>query len=147
MIFCFSSESSKFGVCRASRRVITSAYGIITLLRHSMCIYTVQLNLNLTLACTVPTSKNTRSACAQPGPRVFADLHANGNPLHVTRERTVHEDASLGKRYTPASMSNMQVTRVHVSKKGDTQVHLPLSIGALWYLRGINHHSIGLFTR
>ena len=81
----------------------------------------------------------------------FVDLHANGNPLHVTRERTVHKDASLGKRYTPASTSNTssntQVTRVHASKKGDMQVRLPLSIGALWYLRGINHHSIGLSTR
>ena len=55
----------------------------------------------------------------------FVDLHAHGNPLCVTRERTVHEDASLGKRYTPASTSNMQVTRVHESKKGDTQVCLP----------------------
>ena len=77
----------------------------------------------------------------------FVDLHANGNPLRVTHERTVHEDASLGKQYTPASTSNTQVTRVHASKKGDTQVCLPLSIGALWYLCGINHHSIGLSTR
>ena len=108
---------------------------------------TVQLDLTLTLTCAVPASKNTRSACAQPGLRVFVDLHANGNPLLVTRERTVHEDASLGKRYTPASTSNTRVTRVHTSKKGVTQVRLPLSIGALWYLRGINHHSIGLSTR
>ena len=108
---------------------------------------TVQLDLNLRLACAVPASKNTRSSCAQPGPRVFVDLHANGNPLRVTRERTVHEDASLGKRYIPTSTSNMQVTRVDASKKGDTQFRLPLSNGALWYLRGINHHSIGLSTR
>ena len=77
----------------------------------------------------------------------FVDLQANGNPLRVTREHTVHEDASLGKRYTTASTSNTQVTRVHAYKKGDTQVRLPLSIGALWYLCGINHHSIGLSTR
>ena len=102
--------------------------------------------MSLTLACAVPASKNTRSACAQPGQRVFVDLHANRNPLRVTRERTVHEDVSLGKRCTPASTSNTQVTRVHASKKGDTQVRLPLSISALWYLRGINHHSIGLST-
>ena len=105
---------------------------------------TVQLDFNLTLACAVPASKNTRSACAQPGPRVF---YANRNPLRVTRERTVHEDASLGKRHTPASTSNTRVTRVHASKKGDTQVRLPLSIGTLCYLHGINHHSIGLSTR
>ena len=31
----------------------------------------VQLDLNLTLACAVPVSINTRSACAQPGTRIF----------------------------------------------------------------------------
>ena len=40
----------------------------------------------------------------------------------------------------------MQVTRVHAGKRSDTQVRSPLSAGALWYLRGINHRSIGLST-
>ena len=47
----------------------------------------------------------------------------------------------------PASTSSMQVTRVHGGKKGDTQVCSPLSIGTLWYLRGINYHSVGLSTQ
>ena len=59
----------------------------------------------------VPASKNTRSACAQPGTRIFADLHTNGNPLHVIQECTVHKGTSLVTRYAPASTSNMQVTR------------------------------------
>ena len=77
----------------------------------------------------------------------FLNLHANGNPSRVLHERTVHEGASLGTRYMPASMSNTQVTRVHAGKKGDTQVRSPLSTIALWYLGGINHRSIGLSTR
>ena len=108
---------------------------------------TVQLDLNLTLAVLYPRVKPHVLPAHNQDHAFFVDLHANGNPLRVTHERTVHEDASLGKRYTPASTSNTQVTRVHASKKGDTQVRLPLSISALWYLRGINHHSIGLFTR
>ena len=83
------------------------------------------------LACTVPVSKNKRSACKQPGTWVFVDLHANGNPFCVIHEHTVHEGGSLGTRYTPASTSNTQVTKVHAGKKGDTQVRLPLSTGAL----------------
>ena len=55
---------------------------------------TVQLDLNLTLACAVPASINTRSACYNQDHAFFVDLHANGNPLRVTREHTVHEDAS-----------------------------------------------------
>ena len=78
---------------------------------------------------------------------VFVNLHANGNPSPVIHECTIHECASLGTRYTPASTSNMQVTRVNTIKKGDTHVHSPLSTGALWYLRGINYRSIGISTR
>ena len=73
----------------------------------------VQHNLNLTLACTVPVSENTRSACAQLGIRVFGDLHANRNPSRVIHECTVHEGASLGTRFMPASTRNTQVARVH----------------------------------
>ena len=85
--------------------------------------------------------------CTQPGTHVFCRLHANKNPSRVIHEYTVHEDASLGTRYTLASMSNTQVTRVHAGKKDDTQVRSPLSTDALWYLRGINNHSIGLSAR
>ena len=106
-----------------------------------------QLDLNLMLECAVPTSKNTRSVCIQPGRCVFCRLHTNKNPSHVIHEHTVHEDVSLGTRYTLASTSNTQVTRVHTGKKGDTQVRSPLSTGALWYHRGINHRSIGLSAR
>ena len=61
--------------------------------------------------------------------RFFVDLHANGNPLRVTHERTVHEEASLGKRYTPASTSNTQVTRVHASKRVTRKfVYLSVSV-------------------
>ena len=77
----------------------------------------------------------------------FVYLHANGNPPCVIHEQTVHEGASLGTLYKPTSMSNMQVTRVHTIKKGDTQVHSPLSNGALWYLCVHNHRSFGLSTR
>ena len=99
------------------------------------------------LACTVPMNKNTRSACAQPGTRIFVDLHTNGNPSCVIHKRTVHEGATLGTRYTPTSMSTTQVTRVHPGKKGDMQVRSLLSTGTLWYLRDINHSSVGLSTR
>ena len=58
--------------------------------------YTVQLDLNLMLACTVPTSKNTCFTCTQPGTHRFVHLHANGNPSHVIHERTVCEGTSLG---------------------------------------------------
>ena len=77
----------------------------------------------------------------------FGDLHANRNPSRVIHECTVHEGASLGTQYMPTSVSNTWVARVHAGKKGDTQVRSPLSTGALWYLRGINHRSIGLSTR
>ena len=98
------------------------------------------------LACTVPASKNKRSACTQPGTHVFVDLHTNQNPSRVIHEHTVHEGTRLSTWYTPASTSNTQVTRVHAGKNGDTQVRSPLSTSTLWYLHGINHHSIGLST-
>ena len=69
----------------------------------------IQLDLNLMLACAVRVSKKTRSACAQAETRVFVDLHAIGNSLHVIHKRTVHEGTSLGTQYTPASTSNTQV--------------------------------------
>ena len=94
------------------------------------------------VTCTVPASKNTYSQ----EHTFFVDLYTIGNPSCVIHEPTVHDGASLASRYTPISMSNTQVTRVHAGKKGDTQVHSPLSTGALWYLRGINHCSIGLST-
>ena len=94
----------------------------------------------------VLTSKNTRSECAQPGTHVFVYLHVNGNPSRVIHECIVHERASLGKQYMPASTSNTQVTRVHECEEGDMQVRSPLSTGPLWYLRCIDHHSIGLST-
>ena len=76
----------------------------------------VQLDLDLMFTCAVPASKNTCSECSQPGRHIFVDLHAIGNPSCVIHERTVHEDVSLGTRYTPASTSNTQVTRVHADK-------------------------------
>ena len=105
----------------------------------------VQLNLNLMFACSAPASKNMHSMCAQPGKSIFVDLNTNGNPLHGIYEYTIHEGTSLGKPYTLTSMSNMQITRVHAGKKGDTQNRSPLSTVTLWYLCGINHHSIGPF--
>ena len=107
---------------------------------------TAQFELDTGVRCTREL-KHTFCVRTTRTTRFFVDLHANGNPLRVTCERTVHEDESLGKRYTPTSTSKTWVTRVHASKKGDTQVRLPLSISALWYLRGSNHHSIGLSTR
>ena len=47
----------------------------------------------------------------------------------------------------PASTSNTQVTRIYAGKMGATQVRLPFSTDALWYLCGINHRSIGLSSR
>ena len=40
-------------------------------LRPDMLLRTVQLDLNLTLSCAVPASKNTRSACEHPETRAF----------------------------------------------------------------------------
>ena len=59
----------------------------------------VQLNLNLMLAYTVPGSNNTCSMFAQPGSRIFIDLHANGNPSCLMDECTVHSSVSLGTRF------------------------------------------------
>ena len=41
----------------------------------------------------------------------------------------------------------MQVKRVHMQLRSNTQVCKPLSTGTLWYLLGINHCIIGLSTR
>ena len=49
---------------------------------YTVTVSMVQLDLNLMLMDTVPSSNNNRSACAQLGSRVFIDLHANGNPSH-----------------------------------------------------------------
>ena len=77
----------------------------------------------------------------------FGDLHANENPSCVLHERTVHEGATLGTRYTPASTSNMQVTRVHTGKRVTHKfAHLSVPAPHGTYICGINHHSIGLFT-
>ena len=59
----------------------------------SVYFLTVQLDLNLTLACAVPASKNSRSACAQPGPRIFCRFTHKRKSLvcytraHCTRRR------------------------------------------------------------
>ena len=74
----------------------------------------------------------------------FIDLHANRNYLRVIHECTVHAQANLGTRYTPTNTSKTQVTRVHAGEKSNTQVYSPLSTGALWHPRGINHRSINL---
>ena len=93
----------------------------------------VQFDLNLMLARTLPAFKITHIACTHV---FFANLHANKNPLHVTRQHIVQARASLGTRYTPASTSGTQVTRVHASSKSYTQVCSRLSAGAPWYLHG-----------
>ena len=43
----------------------------------------VHLDLNFMLACAVPTSKNTRSACAQPGTRDFLLIYTQTEIPHV----------------------------------------------------------------
>ena len=48
-------------------------------------------------------SNNAHSACAQPGSCIFIDLHADGNPLGLMHEYTVHSSASLGTRYISVS--------------------------------------------
>ena len=91
-------------------------------LKSLPCGYTVQFDLNLMLTRTVPASKNTRSACVQPGTCLFIDLHANGNRLYVIHKCTVHACASLGTRYMPTSTSNTQVSRVDTGKKSNKEV-------------------------
>ena len=72
--------------------MLLTCISLITKNKHD----TVQLDLNLMLEHTVPASKNTHSACAQPGTYVFIDLHPNRNPLHIIHDCTVHAHTSLG---------------------------------------------------
>ena len=111
------------------------------------CIHTIQLDLNLMLTRTVPACKIHVSCAHSNEHAFFGNLHASKNPSRVTYECTVHGRASLVTRYTPTSMSNTQVKRVHTGKNSYTQVREPISTGALWYLRGINHRIMGLSTR
>ena len=70
-------------------------------------------------------SNNAHSACAQPGSCIFIYLHADGNPLGLMHEYTVHSSASLGTRYISVSttrVANVQVTKVHAVNKSNTQI-------------------------
>ena len=82
----------------------------------------------------------------------FANLHINENPSCLTHERTIQACMSLGTRYTPASVSDMQVTRVHAGKNSYMQVCSRLSTVAhgivvgsittsLLYLLAVTYHA------
>ena len=58
----------------------------------------------------------------------------------IPREHSIQAHASAGTRYTPASTSDTQVTRVHANSKSYTQVCSLLNTSVPWYLRGVNHH-------
>ena len=62
--------------------------------------------------------------------RFFANLHVSENPSRVKHEHALQALESPGTRYTPSSMSETQVTRVHANNKSYTQVYSRLSTGA-----------------
>ena len=56
----------------------------------------ITARFQLDACCIVPTFKIIRIECAQPGTRLFANLHANENPSRVIHERIVQAHTSLG---------------------------------------------------
>ena len=75
--------------------LVPNMYLYLSTFESTCTLLTVQFDLNLTLACAVPASKKHVLRAHNQDHAFFVDLHANGNPLRVTHEHTVHEDASL----------------------------------------------------